>query len=483
MNLDFNNTYTNLPEIFYERTKPSSVPKPSFIKVNSKLAEELRINKDFLNSQEALEIFVGNKIANGSDPIAQAYAGHQFGHFAGQLGDGRAILLGEVVDINGKHRDIQLKGCGQTKFSRRGDGKAGIGPVVREYIISEAVHALKVPTTRSLAAVSTGEFVYREEKKPGAVLTRVASSHVRVGTFEFFAWQEDKDSLKTLSDYVIDRHYPKARDAERPYLEMLKLVASNQAKLIAKWMSIGFIHGVMNTDNMAISGETIDYGPCAFMNFYDPNKTFSSIDHYGRYAYQSQGPIANWNLSVLAGTLIPLIDDDRELAIKLAKEILGQFMQDFNQTLQTTLLEKIGIKNQSENDFALVQELLNLMHKQRADFTLSFRYLSRDDKTDFLKLFDQEKEALDWLNNWQQRLKNENASIEEIYNLMNSVNPAIIPRNHKVEEAIQDAETNFDYEKLNSLCEILEKPFSEEHLSKMLPPDEKEETYVTFCGT
>ena len=377
MNIPFNNSYAKLPERFYARIHPTAVPSPSLVKVNEGLAKTLGIDANRLQSDEGINMLAGNQLPENADPIAMAYAGHQFGGWVPQLGDGRAILLGEVIRANNVRYDIQLKGSGITPFSRRGDGKAAIGPVLREYIVSEAMHALGVPTTRSLAAVLTGETVTRDRGVPGAVLTRVARSHVRVGTFQYFYAREDIDAVKTLADYVIERHYPEAREFTDPYLTLLDAVAHSQANLIAHWMSLGFIHGVMNTDNMQIAGETIDYGPCAYMDIFHPEKVFSSIDRYGRYAWNQQPVIGQWNLTRLAETLLPLIHQDQQLAMKKAEPVLNKFSAQFNQHFLERFSVKFGLPKNNEHNAIFIQQAFTFMTQQQLDFTLFFRELTR----------------------------------------------------------------------------------------------------------
>src|ERR1700691_6268321 len=372
----FQNTYAALPANFFVRVAPTPVAAPKLIKLNRPLALHLGLDPDWLDSPEGAEILAGKRVPDGADPIAMAYAGHQFGHFVPRLGDGRAILLGEVIDADGVRRDIQLKGSGPTPFSRRGDGRAALGPVLREYIVSEAMAALGIPTTRSLAAVVTGERVVRETLLPGAVLTRVASSHIRVGTFQFFAARSDTEGVRRLADHVIDRHYPEAAHADRPYHALLEGVVARQASLVARWLLVGFIHGVMNTDNTSISGETIDYGPCAFMDHYDPATVFSSIDEQGRYAYANQPRIALWNLTRLAECLLPLFSSEQDKAISEAEGLLGAFAEQFTAAYHAGLRQKIGLFTARDGDEALVQDLLDAMAKNNADFTLTFRRLS-----------------------------------------------------------------------------------------------------------
>src|ERR1700726_2199643 len=372
----FQNTYAALPDGFFARVAPTPVASPKLIKLNRPLATHLGLDPDRLSSPEGVEILAGKQIPDGADPIAMAYAGHQFGHFVPQLGDGRAILLGEVIDADGIRRDIQLKGSGPTPFSRRGDGRAALGPVLREYIVSEAMAVLGIPTTRSLAAVMTGESVLRETPLPGAVLTRVASSHIRVGTFQYFAARSDTEGVRRLADHVIGRHYPHLADAERPYHALLEAVITRQADLVARWLLVGFIHGVMNTDNTSISGETIDYGPCAFMDHYDPAKVFSSIDELGRYAYANQPRIALWNLTRFAECLLPLLSDEQDKAISEAQAELGDFVERFDAAYQAGLRAKLGLFTARDGDPLLAQELLETMARNQADFTLTFRRLS-----------------------------------------------------------------------------------------------------------
>lgn len=489
---NFNNTYVDLPENFYHKVNPAKVANPSLIKFNYKLAEDLGLYDSSLDY--ITNIFSGNIIYPGSQPIAQVYAGHQFGHFVPRLGDGRAILLGEVFDSKGYRKDIQLKGSGRTLYSRGGDGRAWLGPVIREYIVSEFMHNLKVPTTRSLAAVLTGEDVYRQEALPGAILTRVASSHIRIGSFEYFAAKDDTEALKILADYVIDRHYPEIKNDSNPYLSLLEQVLKKQSYLVAMWLSIGFVHGVMNTDNMSIFGETIDYGPCAFMDYYDQNMVFSSIDEYGRYAYNNQPKICQWNLSCLAEALLPIVDSSKDHAIELCTEVLNSFNQDFKSNFYKLMIKKIGLEGELIEDFMLVQNLLDLMQKYKADFTLTFRYLSKIvdenyDHSSFLKLFDEDGQSNSelklWLSQWRLRLQRLNLDSMQIEKKMNLVNPAFIPRNHKIEEMIEKAHLNKDYSLMNDFLEIMENPFQEQDAFKnyFFPSENKALNYVTFCGT
>jgi uncharacterized protein YdiU (UPF0061 family) len=488
--INFDNSYSKLPDIFFERINPVAVKKPSLIQFNKSLAKEIGLN---LEKKENLfsEIFSGNKILKGSEPIALAYAGHQFGHFVPQLGDGRAILLGEIINNDGRRFDIQLKGSGQTRYSRGGDGRAPLGPVIREYIISEAMHALDIPTTRSLAIVATGEMVSRETLLPGGILTRIASSHLRVGTFEYFAAFKDLKNLKLLTDYAINRHFPNIKnDDDFRYQKFLKLVCENQASLIAKWMHVGFIHGVMNTDNTSISGETIDYGPCAFMDNYDPNTVFSSIDHHGRYAYGNQPNIAQWNIACLGQCLLPLINTERNKAIEIVEEILDGFADAFRKYWLNGMYKKIGLLENKKNNHILLDELLRLMEKDKSDFTLTFRYLSNlveeeNNNSLFKQQFLSKNEIDSWLVKWKECLKKEGNSEKEIKKLMLKVNPAFIPRNHQVEKAIYEVINNYDYSYVNRLIELLNKPYNyqPDNLEYMNPPDNYDQNYQTFCGT
>ena len=485
----FQNTYAALPATFFARVAPTPVASPRLIKLNRPLAVHLGLDPELLSSPEGAEILAGKRIPDGADPIAMAYAGHQFGHFVPQLGDGRAILLGEVIDADGVRRDIQLKGSGPTPFSRRGDGRAALGPVLREYIVSEAMFALGIPTTRSLAAVITGENVMRETVLPGAVLTRVASSHIRVGTFQFFAARGDADGVRQLADHVIARHYPDVAKADRPYHALLEGVVARQADLVARWLLIGFIHGVMNTDNTSISGETIDYGPCAFMDEYNPATVFSSIDEQGRYAYANQPRIALWNLTRLAECLLPLFSDDKDKAIEQAQFILGEFAEKFTAAYQAGLRRKIGLFTERDGDEALVQDLLDAMAKNEADFTLTFRRLSdaagngagdhvRDQFTD-PAAYDE------WAVRWRQRIADEPQSPAERQAAMRSVNPAFIPRNHRVEAVIQAATNNDDYAPFEELIAVLSKPYEDQPAFAAYadPPQPEQRVLQTFCGT
>jgi uncharacterized protein YdiU (UPF0061 family) len=486
----FQNTYSALPANFFARVAPTPVTSPRLIKLNRPLAIHLGLDPDLLSSPEGAEILAGKRLPDGADPIAMAYAGHQFGHFVPQLGDGRAILLGEVIDADGVRRDIQLKGSGPTPFSRRGDGRAALGPVLREYVVSEAMAALGIPTTRSLAAVVTGEVVMRETALPGAVLTRVASSHIRVGTFQFFASRGDTDGVRRLADHVIARHYPQAAAAERPYAALLAGVIGRQAELVARWLLVGFIHGVMNIDNSSISGETIDYGPCAFMDHYDPAAVFSSIDEQGRYAYANQPRIALWNLTRLAECLLPLFSDDQDKAIAEAQDLLGAFAEKFSAAYQAGLRQKIGLFTARDGDEALVQDLLDAMAKNQADFTLTFRRLADaalDGANDGAvgQLFADPAAFGDWATRWRQRTASETQSADERRNAMRLVNPAFIPRNHRIEAIIEAAVNRDDYAPFEELLTVLAKPFDDQpaFAAYAEPPQPEQRVLQTFCGT
>ncbi|PYB73430.1 protein adenylyltransferase SelO [Rhizobium wuzhouense] len=484
----FDNSYARLPQVFHRPAKPAAARAPQLIRFNHRLAETLGLDLAGADEARLAQVFSGQVIPVGAEPLAQAYAGHQFGHFNPQLGDGRALLLGEVVSSGGQRFDIQLKGSGPTAFSRRGDGMAALGPVLREYIVSEAFAALGVPATRALAAVATGEQVVRETLLPGAVFTRVAASHIRVGTFQFFAAQGDEAAIRTLADHVIDRHYPEARAAENPYLAMLSLVSERQAKLIARWLSIGFIHGVMNTDNMAISGETIDFGPCAFLDEYDPRKVFSSIDQRGRYAYANQPGIGQWNIARLAECLLPLLDADEEKATDAANAVLKDFGDVFQAAWLQAFRDKLGIAGEAEGDRTLISDLLELMHKGEADFTLAFRALSKvadgAGEAPFTALFAGREGLDDWLSRWRARLAEGGRQSAAIQAAMEAVNPALIPRNHRIEEAIAAAVYG-DYSFFHRLVDALAAPYVEDPETAYLrvPPTPEERVTRTFCGT
>ena len=482
--LPFDNSYVRLPERFYARLSPTPVADPRLVKLNTALAAELGLDAGLLASPQGVQVLAGNLLAAGSDPIALAYAGHQFGNFVPQLGDGRAILLGEVVDTKGRRRDIQLKGSGPTPFSRRGDGRAALGPVLREYIVSEAMMRLGIPTTRSLAAVTTGEPVYRETVLPGAVLTRVASSHVRVGTFQFFAARGDVEALRLLADHVIERHYLDIEGEDR-YRQLFDRVVARQAELVARWMLVGFIHGVMNTDNCSIAGETIDYGPCAFMDTYNPQTVFSSIDHGGRYAYANQARIAHWNLARFGETLLPLLADDSERALAVANEVLADFQPRYGRALLAGLRRKLGLFAEEDADANLAQDLLNAMAEGEADFTLVFRRLDPESDEEVRTLFSK-TEAFDaWAKRWRERLAREPQDSETRRQAMRAVNPAYIPRNHRVEAALSAAMEREDFGPFEELLQVLDKPFEDrpQFAAYAEPPLPAERVCQTFCGT
>ncbi|HEX8152993.1 MAG TPA: YdiU family protein [Thermoanaerobaculia bacterium] len=473
----FDNTYARLPERFFTRTAPTPVAAPRLIRVNRALALDLHLDPDSLASDEGVAILAGNSVPANAEPIAMAYAGHQFGSFVPQLGDGRAILLGEIVDRGSVRRDVQLKGAGRTPWSRGGDGRAALGPVLREYVVSEAMAALGIRTTRTLAAVTTGQPVFREDILPGAVLTRVASSHIRVGTFQYFASRGDVDAVRLLADHVIVRHYPKAAEAENPYRALLAAVIDAQAALIADWLRVGFIHGVMNTDNMAIAGETIDYGPCAFMDEYDPDTVFSSIDRHGRYAYGNQPGIGGWNLARLAECLLPLLSPDEERAIADAQETLNGYAAAFDRNYHAALRRKLGLFTERDGDVALAQELLEAMHAAKADFTNTFRALCEPGA---------DVPALrEWLPRWQRRLAEEPADPETRSAAMRRANPAYIPRNHRVEAVIRAAVDEDDFAPFEELLTVLARPYDDQpqFANYTQPPHDTQRVLQTFCGT
>jgi len=486
----FDNTYARLPDEFFARLPPTPVARPGLIRVNRALARDLGLDPAALAAPEGLEILAGNRLPEGAEPLAQAYAGHQFGGFVPQLGDGRAILLGEVLDAEGNRRDVQLKGAGRTPFSRHGDGRAWIGPVIREYLVSEAMHALGVPTTRALAAVTTGEEVWREQgAMPGAVLTRVAASHLRVGTFEYFAARRDRAALARLVEYTVARHHPQAAEDANPPLALLQAVVAVQARLVARWMCLGFVHGVMNTDNTSLAGETIDYGPCAFMEAYHPATVFSSIDHFGRYAWGNQPRAALWNLAQFANCLVPLIDGDGERAVEAAKAAIDGFHDIYADALAAGFRAKLGLAQAREGDMDLAQDLLSLMQAGRADFTLAFRHLAdqaepKADPAPFFALFATPEGLDEWLARWRARLADDGRGPAEARAAMRSVSPAFIPRNHRVEAAIAAAVTD-DLGPFRRLADVLEHPYEDqpgaEDLMTPAPPGEAVE--VTFCGT
>ena len=485
----FENSYARLPDRFFSRVDPTPVSAPHLIKINRGLAGQLGLDADWLGGPEGVQMLSGQSLPGSAQPIALAYAGHQFGNFVPQLGDGRAVLLGEVLDKDGRRFDIQLKGSGPTKFSRRGDGRAALGPVLREYVVSEAMAALGIRTTRALAAVLTGDTVVRETLLPGAVLTRVASSHIRVGTFQFFAAREDTDGLRVLADYVIDRHYPQARDAERPYRALLDSVVAAQAELIARWLLVGFIHGVMNTDNCSIAGETIDFGPCAFMDTYDPAMVFSSIDQAGRYAYANQPRIGHWNVTRLAEAMLPLLAEGQDAAIADAQNALEAFAPRFEQVFQSGLRRKLGLFSEHEADLALATSLLALMSENLVDFTLFFRRLGEvadgADDEQLRSLFVDPTACDRWLSGWRDRLAVEPGEAATRCDAMRRVNPAFIPRNHRIEAMIAAAVERQDFAPFEELIQVLSRPFEDQpefaHYAE--PPAVHERVLQTFCGT
>ena len=484
----FDNTYARDLEGLYVPWKAAQVARPRLVKFNRELAEELRLDVDAVDSERGARIFAGNEIPEGAAPLAQAYAGHQFGGFVPQLGDGRALLLGEVLDRSGQRRDIQLKGSGPTPFSRAGDGRAAVGPVLREYLIGEAMYALGIPTTRALAAVLTGEPVFRETALPGAVLTRVAASHIRVGTFQFFAARGDEAKVQRLADYVIDRHYPELKEQANPYLGLLERVCDKQAALVASWMHVGFIHGVMNTDNMAISGETIDYGPCAFMDHYDSATVFSSIDTHGRYAYGNQPKIAQWNLARFAETLLFLLDADRNRAVARASEVVNNFPQRYEHHWLNGMRTKLGLVTEDEADLNLATGFVTAMAGNKVDYTLAFRYLANSvlgDEEPLRALFSDPSAFDRWSQHWRARLARESMAPIARVESMRRANPAFIPRNHRVEEALSAAVERDDFAPFDTLLNILSHPFDDqpEFAAFAEPAPDGQGCYRTFCGT
>jgi uncharacterized protein YdiU (UPF0061 family) len=486
----FDNTYARLPERFFARVLPTPVSAPRLVRINVPLAAQLDLDSDWLAGVEGVQVLAGNSVPETAEPIATAYAGHQFGTFVPQLGDGRAILLGELVGTDGFRRDVQLKGSGRTPYSRRGDGRAALGPVLREYVVSEAMAALGIPTTRALAVVTTGEAVIRETVLPGAVLTRVASSHIRVGNFQFLASRGDAEGLRLLADHVIARHYREAASADKPYRALLDSVVRAQAELIARWMLVGFIHGVMNTDNMSVTGETIDYGPCAFMDAYEPEAVFSAIDTYGRYAYFRQPIIGGWNLTRFAECLLPLLSDDADAAVVEAEEALGAYTQAFERTYQEGLRRKLGLLTEQEGDLELARDLLQAMGANGADFTLTFRRLceaaSREgDESGVRSLFADPSAYDEWAPRWRRRLDQEATDEATRRAGMLMVNPAYIPRNHRVEAVIRAAIDEDDFAPFHELVDVLSNPFEDQPALAWYaePPAEHERVCQTFCGT
>jgi len=475
----FDNTYSKLSNTFKEEVKPTPVHNPELVVLNDQLAKDLNLDFSKIEKKDLSQIFSGNTLPKGSATIAQAYAGHQFGHFT-MLGDGRAVLLGEHLVNNTTRFDIQFKGSGRTSFSRSGDGRAVLGPMLREYIISEVIHALKIPTTRSLAVVKTGEKIVREDLLPGAILTRVASSHIRVGTFQYIAAKQNIDDLNTLVEYTINRHYPEIQSSKNKALDLLNLVMERQCKLVVNWMRVGFIHGVMNTDNMAISGETIDYGPCAFMDHYNPKTVFSSIDQLGRYSFSNQPPITKWNLSRFAECLIPLIDKSEDKAIQLASEIIDNFQNIYEEKWLNMMRDKLGLFGKSKDDKKLIDDLLTWMEKNKADYTNTFCYLMNV-KIGKNSLYDN-KEFINWSKNWKNRISINDNSKEKSLELMKETNPIIIPRNHKVEEALKSANED-NLEVMNKLLSKFDNPYGEQKGIEDYQLPSLDDNYQTFCGT
>ena len=475
----FDNTYSKLSNTFKEEVKPTPVHNPELVVLNDQLAKDLNLDFSKIEKKDLSQIFSGNTLPKGSATIAQAYAGHQFGHFT-MLGDGRAVLLGEHLVNNTTRFDIQFKGSGRTSFSRSGDGRAVLGPMLREYIISEVIHALKIPTTRSLAVVKTGEKIVREDLLPGAILTRVASSHIRVGTFQYIAAKQNIDDLNTLVEYTINRHYPEIQSSKNKALDLLNLVMERQCKLVVNWMRVGFIHGVMNTDNMTISGETIDYGPCAFMDHYNPKTVFSSIDQLGRYSFSNQPPITKWNLSRFAECLIPLIDKSEDKAIQLATEIIDNFQNIYEEKWLNMMRDKLGLFGKSKDDKKLIDDLLTWMEKNKADYTNTFCYLMNV-KIGNNSLYD-DKEFINWSKNWKNRISINGNSKEKSLELMKETNPIIIPRNHKVEEALKSANED-NLEVMNKLLSKFDNPYGEQKGIEDYQLPSLDDNYQTFCGT
>ncbi|MBT4922439.1 MAG: YdiU family protein [Rickettsiales bacterium] len=480
--MQLDNSYQALPEDFYKAQLPDHIKTPRLRVFNKKLAQTLNLPLD-LSEAGLAEIFSGNKLLKGSKPIALAYAGHQFGHFSPSLGDGRAVLLGEVLDKKKQKFDLQLKGSGPTFFARRGDGRYPLGPAIREYIISEAMHHLRVPTTRSLALITTGEFVQRETLMPGAILTRVAESHIRIGTFEYFSARGDYKNLKILADYAIDRHYPICKNQKAPYLSLFRKVLQNQAKLVSSWLSIGFIHGVMNTDNTAISGQTLDYGPCAFIDEYQRDASFSFIDKAKRYSFTNQRDIILWNLAKLAEALLPLIDNDTKQAIAIVTKELNSFNKYFDQCYSKKMSQKIGLFDTQENDAELISEFLQILENNQADFTINFRSLSTALETGEHLMKNSEYEH--WVKKWKKRIIQQTLSVDVIINKMNKINPLYIPRNHITQDIIQKSLETNNFNDMQNFLKILKNPFKEQANSKyyQTPPNQSQKVQHTFCGT
>ena len=483
----FEDSFVRELEGLYVPWRAAPAPAPRLLALNEELAQEFGLDPAALGEPDGVAALIANTTPAGASPVAQAYAGHQFGGYSPRLGDGRALLLGEILDVHGRRRDLHLKGSGRTPFARGGDGKAAVGPMLREYLIGEAMHALGIPTTRALAVIATGEQVARETMLPGAVLARVASSHIRVGTFQYAAAHHDATLVRRLADHAIARHHPHAADAENPYLALLDAVVGAQASLVASWMLVGFIHGVMNTDNMTISGETIDYGPCAFMDAFDPATVFSSIDHGGRYAYGNQPPIAQWNLARLAETLLALLGPDSEAAISSATEVLTTFPERYQQHWSDGMRAKLGLADASPDADALIVDLLELMRAHDVDYTSAFRALSsvlREDESRVAELFVDDGGFAAWTRRWREQLSARQGTAHAIADEMDRVNPVYIPRNHRVEEAL-DAATAGDLSPFRRLLGVLAEPFDErpglEAYAAPAPPTSR--AYQTFCGT
>ena len=494
--IPFTNRYLALGEAFYKKTLPTPVAAPALIAFNAALANEMGLSTDELGTQDGVNIFAGNVVPGGAEPLAMAYAGHQFGNFVPQLGDGRAILLGDMTAADGVCLDVQLKGSGRTFYSRNGDGRAALGPVLREYLVSEAMARLGVPTTRALAAVTTGEQVAREQLLPGGIITRVATSFIRVGSFEYFSASNDVESIRELANYVIERNYPQLRASEQPYVALLQAVVDGQAALIASWMQLGFIHGVMNTDNMSIAAETIDYGPCAFMDAYDHDRVYSAIDRNGRYAYSNQPAIGLWNLTRLAETLLPLLAESSDAAVELAQSVLKTYADTYHQAWLTGMRAKCGLSNAAaaskpDSDKALIESLFNVMAANNADFTLVFFHLSQlnlqasEKDDDIRRLFVDPAQFDDWLVKWRERASEEMLTDKQRQASMQSVNPVYIPRNHQIEAAIRAAEDQGDFSVFHALHEVLQHPFTRQQGKDryMQPPEPDEVVRQTFCGT
>ncbi len=475
----FTNSYINLPDLLFQRIKPTTVRNPKIIKLNKTLSDELNLSN--IDQKDLTTLLSGNYVPNNAKTIALAYAGHQFGSFVPSLGDGRAILLGELKDNFGKLKDLQLKGSGKTMFSRGGDGRSPLGPVVREYIISEAMHSLSIPSTRSLAALSTGETVNRDRKIPGGILARVASSHIRVGTFQYCQAKNDINSLKKLCHYTVQRLYPHIEHNENPYLDLLKELQKKQISLISKWMSVGFIHGVMNTDNTSVFGETIDFGPCAFLDEYDPNKVFSSIDYHGRYSFNNQPGIAQWNLARFAESILPLIHNDTNKSVELANEVINKFPEQFKDVWLDDMRRKIGLISPQNSDEELINKLLKIMSLYKLDFTETFRNLGQG----YISKNTNNSEIDDWIIQWSKRIKKENKEITKAFEMMNKINPVYIPRNHLVETVINDIIEGNNYKNFDKFNKLLSEPFTVNEKDEFYSPFAKPEEKVTqtFCGT